>query len=66
MLFALYLIANGIERFTIEQIRINNTFNFFGLTVTQAQLISAALIAGGLLMAWWFFRNPVINNKSND
>jgi prolipoprotein diacylglyceryltransferase len=66
MLFALYLIANGIERFTIEQIRINNTFNFFGLTVTQAQLISVALIAGGLLMVWWFFRNPVINNKSND
>jgi phosphatidylglycerol---prolipoprotein diacylglyceryl transferase len=61
MLFAVYLIANGIERFAIEQIRINNTFDFFGLTITQAQLISVSLIIAGLFLAWWFKRNPVIN-----
>jgi len=60
MLFALYLIANGIERFAIEQIRINNTFEFLGMNVTQAQLISVLLLATGLALIWWFRKNPEI------
>ena len=38
ILFFIYLIFNGIERFFIEKIRINNEYNFFG-GITQAEII---------------------------
>ena len=38
----------GVERILIEQIRVNNTFQFFGMTVTQAELISACMILAGV------------------
>lgn len=48
-LFSLYLVLNGVERFLIEQIRVNNTAEVFGITVTQAEAIAVGLIlAGGL------------------
>ena len=50
--FAFYLLLNGIERMLIEQIRVNNKFNFLGLQVTQAEVIAAILIligASGLI-----------------
>ena len=47
-LFSLYLVLNGIERFFIEQIRVNNEFEVFGLTVTQAIVISVVLVLLGL------------------
>jgi prolipoprotein diacylglyceryltransferase len=46
--FSLYLILNGVERLLIEQIRVNNTFSFFGLQVTQAMVIASILIAMGV------------------
>lgn len=46
--FSLYLLLNGIERFTIEQIRINNKFMFLGMKVTQAEIIASCLIILGL------------------
>lgn len=51
-LFALYLLLTGVERLAIETIRVNSVISVFGMAVTQAQLISAALIvvgAGGLV-----------------
>jgi len=45
--FSLYLLLNGIERFTIEQIRINNKFLFLGMHVTQAEIIASCLILLG-------------------
>ncbi len=47
-LFSLYLVFAGIERFLIEQIRVNNTFDLLGMTVTQAEVISVLLILAGL------------------
>ena len=47
-LFALYLIVNGIERFLIETIRVNNRLDFFGLHPTQAEVISTCLVIGGI------------------
>ena len=50
--FAFYLLLNGIERMMIEQIRVNNKFDFIGLSVTQAEIIAGVLILlgiGGLL-----------------
>tara|TARA_B100000683_G_scaffold233075_1_gene235441 strand:+ start:561 stop:1709 length:1149 start_codon:yes stop_codon:yes gene_type:complete len=51
MLFGLYLIFNGFERFSIEKIRINNEL-YNGLT--QAEIISTALILLGLGLFIWF------------
>lgn len=50
VMFGIYLILNGVERFTVELIRVNNTFPLFGLHPTQAELISAALVLAGLIL----------------
>jgi len=47
-LFSIYLIFNGIERFVIERIRVNNPMNLFGLHPSQAQVISFLLILTGV------------------
>jgi prolipoprotein diacylglyceryltransferase len=49
-LFGIYMVLNGAERFLIEKIRVNNTYDLFGFHPTQAELISTALIIGGILM----------------
>lgn len=46
-LFSLYLVFAGVERFLIEQIRVNNRFDLLGLSVTQAEVISVVLVAAG-------------------
>lgn len=52
-LFALYLVLNGLERFFIEKIRVNNRMNLFGLQPTQAEVISLGMIILGA--ALWVF-----------
>jgi phosphatidylglycerol:prolipoprotein diacylglycerol transferase len=54
VIFCLYLIFNGLERFTIEQIRVNSTFEFIGITMTQAQLISFILMLVGTIGIIYF------------
>jgi phosphatidylglycerol:prolipoprotein diacylglycerol transferase len=52
-LFSLYLVFNGIERFLIEQIRVNPELSWIGLT--QAMLIALLFIAagiGGMILLW--------------
>lgn len=51
-LFGLYLVLNGIERFTIEQVRVNSTYDIFGFHPTQAELIAVGLVIAGSLL-WW-------------
>jgi phosphatidylglycerol:prolipoprotein diacylglycerol transferase len=46
-LFGVYLVFAGAERFVIEQIRVNNVGELFGIPVTQAEVISVLLIAAG-------------------
>lgn len=46
--FCLYLIVNGIERFVVETIRVNNRMNFFGLHPTQAEVIAVGLVLTGI------------------
>ena len=52
-LFALYLILNGVERFFIEKIRVNLTYNIFGFHPTQAEIISALLIIVGFFLYFY-------------
>jgi prolipoprotein diacylglyceryltransferase len=54
MLFSIYLILNGIERFIIEGIRVNIKYNFFGLETTQAQAIAIGLVVLGIIGIIYF------------
>lgn len=55
-LFCIYLIFNGIERFSIEKIRINNEYSILG-GITQAEIISFCLIITGILGYYLLHRN---------
>jgi phosphatidylglycerol:prolipoprotein diacylglycerol transferase len=48
-LFSIYLLLAGFERLLIEKIRINLEHDFFGYFLTQAEVISLAVIGSGLL-----------------
>ncbi len=47
MLFCVYLILNGFERFWIEKIRVNAEYDIFGYHPTQAEIIAVLLFLIG-------------------
>jgi len=47
IMFGIYLIFTGVERFLIELIRVNTRYVVAGLSFTQAELISICLVIGG-------------------
>lgn len=53
LLFSIYLIFNGVERFLIEHIRVNSLYHVAGIAFTQAELISSVLILAGLIGVFW-------------
>lgn len=55
-IFSIYLIFNGIERFMIEKIRVNNRLDLFGFQPTQAEVISSSLIVAGMFLWFWLSR----------
>jgi len=63
MIFSIYLILNGTERFFIEKIRVNTEYNFLG-GITQAEIISFCLIISGILLSF-FFVNKYKKDKNN-
>ncbi|MGB5008418.1 MAG: prolipoprotein diacylglyceryl transferase family protein [Ferruginibacter sp.] len=50
VMFGIYLIVNGLERFTVELFRVNNTYSILGFHPTQAEIISALLILSGIIL----------------
>ncbi len=60
--FALYLMLNGMERFFIEKIRVNIKFDFLGMQVTQAEIISSSLFLTGLIL-WIILKKNVQKEK---
>ena len=50
MMFGIYLMVNGAERFLIEKIRVNTTYTLLGFHPTQAELIATLLFLTGLLL----------------
>lgn len=48
VMFGIYLILNGIERFCVELIRVNKTYNLFGYHPSQAEIIAVLLILSGI------------------
>ncbi|MBU1011509.1 MAG: prolipoprotein diacylglyceryl transferase [Bacteroidetes bacterium] len=57
VLFSAYLILNGIERFFIEKIRVNETYTIFNSQITQAEIISILLIIAGILSIFLFVKH---------
>ncbi|HNQ12107.1 MAG TPA: prolipoprotein diacylglyceryl transferase [Bacteroidia bacterium] len=53
ILFGIYLIFTGTERFLIEKIRINNKFEYFGYTFTQAELIALMIVLTGIVLIYF-------------
>jgi len=50
VLFGIYMILAGIERFFIELIRVNTKYHAFGINFTQAELISVLMVLGGAVL----------------
>jgi Prolipoprotein diacylglyceryltransferase len=50
VIFGIYLVLNGIERFCIELIRVNAVYNIFGYHPTQAEIVSVLLVITGLII----------------
>lgn len=51
VIFSLFLVFDGVERFLIEKIRVNEPW--LG-SWTQAEVISSLLIGAGAVGIWWF------------
>jgi prolipoprotein diacylglyceryl transferase len=62
-LFGFYLMLNGVERFFIEKIRVNNRLDIFGFHPTQAEVISTLLFLTGLAI-WIFLKRKAATVKS--
>jgi phosphatidylglycerol:prolipoprotein diacylglycerol transferase len=52
----LFLVFNGMERFLIEFVRINNKYNYFGFELSQAQYMSIFMILVGTGLTFWAMR----------
>jgi phosphatidylglycerol:prolipoprotein diacylglycerol transferase len=50
MMFGIYLMFAGVERFFIELIRVNSKYHVAGISFTQAELISLILFIGGAFL----------------
>lgn len=57
IMWSVYLIFNGVERFLIETIRVNSRYHAFGLSFTQAELISSILVLLGIIGIFWSLKN---------
>lgn len=61
MMFGIYLMMNGLERFFIELIRVNSKYTVAGVPFTQAELISSILFVCGLLLVIFSIKNKEKN-----
>jgi phosphatidylglycerol:prolipoprotein diacylglycerol transferase len=50
IMFGIYMILAGVERFCIELIRVNTKYNVGGFEFTQAEMISVFLLVGGIIL----------------
>jgi phosphatidylglycerol:prolipoprotein diacylglycerol transferase len=50
VMFGLYLVLNGFERFFIEKIRVNHLYTVLGFQLSQAEIIALFLILAGVIL----------------
>lgn len=65
VLFSIYLIFNGVERFFIEKIRVNTLYHIGDFGFTQAELISSVLILLGITGVWYFKKRGKAEKQLN-
>jgi len=58
VLFSVYLIAAGVERWLIEGIRVNSRYDWFGLSFSQAQLLSLLMVLAGIAGIYFLRKKP--------
>jgi phosphatidylglycerol---prolipoprotein diacylglyceryl transferase len=63
VMFGIYMILNGIERFFIELIRVNTKYHIAGISFTQAELISLLMITGGAILIYAGTNKKVTSTK---
>ncbi len=63
LLWAIYLMVNGLERFFIEKIRVNSQYHFKSFAFTQAEMISSILFVSGVVLTLYLL---IKKNKSID
>ncbi|PPK84566.1 prolipoprotein diacylglyceryl transferase [Neolewinella xylanilytica] len=64
MLFCIYLFFNGVERFFIEYVRLNDQYDFLGFSLTQAQIIALGFMLAGIVGGIWVYRRGrVVYNR---
>ena len=56
LLFFIYVFLNGVERFFIEKIRVNEKYDVFGIQSTQAEVIAVVLMLLGLIGIGYLWR----------
>lgn len=52
-MFSIYLIANGLERFFVEKIRVNYKYDWGWIHPTQAEIISTGLVLIGIALFFY-------------
>lgn len=56
VLFFIYMVLNGIERFWIEKIRINDKYDILGMHLTQAEFIAILYMIIGTIGCIYFWK----------
>lgn len=64
-LFGIFLMLNGIERFFIEFIRVNEKHLFLGIQLSQAQIVALILFICGLIWSFLIARGPKAQRVGN-
>ncbi|NJC27552.1 prolipoprotein diacylglyceryl transferase [Neolewinella antarctica] len=62
LLFCVYLFLNGVERFFIEFIRVNDRYDVLGFALSQAQLIAVGFMVSGALLGYLAWRRGTVVN----
>ena len=58
VMFGIYLILNGMERFLIELVRVNKAYSISSFTLSQAQEIAIILVIVGIVMVGYAKLRP--------
>lgn len=54
--FSIMIFYVAIQRYFMEKIRVNNEYHFWGMNITQAEIISVVLLLFALGSFWYFYR----------
>lgn len=63
VMFGIYMVLNGVERFFIELIRVNTKYHVAGISFTQAEMISLLMIIGGAALIYNGSKKKDISTK---